>query len=945
MTHVSMSRFCFAVLVATVAGGMAQPAPDPAAAAAQEAVYRQATVVQLRQKLGEAKAAEARKDLAGAARLYEDAWALVQRIGSGIPEETEQTVQGLTRVRLTLAREAHRRGDLKEADVQVTRVLKVNPNDQEALRFKQANDAALTAQYPRTPHEETLQRVPEVQREKTEAAKLVRDGVLLWELGKLDEAEAKLNQALRLDPENRAAPYYLDLVKDARYRQAARHREAQAKSALVEVEQAWETKATREKLPVPNPYARTNLVHVGRGRQAIISKLDRIRLESVSYDGLPLEEVIRNLYEEARRRDPDKRGINFIINPIPEQSSTAGLLGQPFAAAPLIDPTTGLPMAPAAQPAEQVDVGQISIRLVPPLNDVRLADVLDAIVRVAERPIKYSIEEYAVVFSLRGQEPLRLETRVFKVDPNTFYQGLESVEGTQFGAFATSTGGGGGGAFGGGGFGGGFGGGGFGGGGGITLGTIVPRVNVAGGVGFGGGVGGAGGGGAAGVAGPGGLRFITRTNSTADVSAAVRDYFLALGVDLNPPKALFWNDRAGRLIVRATPEDLDIIQAAIQVLNEAPPQVNIRTKFIDISQEDSRALGFDWYLGNWLMGGGRVGLQGGTAPSFAGSPTRANPAGTFPGVFIPGGLAGQPGAGQGQQPGVGQPGVGEPGQQAITGINTLVLPSTSDARLTSGLRNELNAPSVFTLTGILTDPQFRLAIQALEQRKGVELLTAPEVTTLSGRQAQVNLVDIKSVVVGLSTGQTAAGGAGGLTGVGGAGAVAGQIGYDIASLPFGPTLDVLPVVSADGYTIQLTILPTVTEFIGYDTETARQFVPQVQSVAAGAIGVPLTAQLPLPIFRVRQVTTTAIVWDGQTVVLGGLLSENVAKVRDKVPVLGDLPLLGRFFRSESDAKQKKNLLIFVTPRIIDPAGNPVHSDDEMPFAQTAIPPQPTFAQP
>ncbi|GIX50409.1 MAG: hypothetical protein KatS3mg132_603 [Limisphaera sp.] len=321
------------------------------------------------------------------------------------------------------------------------------------------------------------------------------------------------------------------------------------------------------------------------------------------------------------------------------------------------------------------------------------------------------------------------------------------------------------------------------------------------------------------------------------------------------------------------------------------------------------------------MGGGRIGLQGGTAPSYAGRPTAANPAGTFPGVFIPGGLVGP------------------------TNISTLIMPTATDSHVTTGFRNELNAPSVFTLTGILTDPQFRLAIQALEKRKGVELLTAPEVTTLSGRQAQVNLVDIKSVVVGLSTGQTAAGGGGALTGGAGGGAVGAQIGYDIASLPFGPTLDVLPVVSADGYTIQLTILPTVTEFVGYDTENARQFVPQVQSVGTAVIGVPLTAQLPLPIFRVRQVTTTAIVWDGQTVVLGGLLSENVSKVRDKVPVLGDLPLLGRFFRSESDQKQKKNLLIFVTPRIIDPAGNPLHSDDEMPFAQTTIPAQPTSAQP
>src|SRR5207253_389496 len=104
-------------------------------------------------------------------------------------------------------------------------------------------------------------------------------------------------------------------------------------------------------------------------------------------------------------------------------------------------------------------------------------------------------------------------------------------------------------------------------------------------------------------------------------------------------------------------------------------------------------------------------------------------------------------------------------------------------------------------------------------------------------------------------------------------------------------------------------------------------------------GSPLTTTTPLPIFRLRQVVTSAIVWDGQTVVLGGLISENVTKTKDKVPMLGDLPLVGRLFRSESSMTSKKNLLIFVTPTIIDPAGNRMHTPDEMPFAQNSIPVQ------
>jgi general secretion pathway protein D len=97
---------------------------------------------------------------------------------------------------------------------------------------------------------------------------------------------------------------------------------------------------------------------------------------------------------------------------------------------------------------------------------------------------------------------------------------------------------------------------------------------------------------------------------------------------------------------------------------------------------------------------------------------------------------------------------------------------------------------------------------------------------------------------------------------------------------------------------------------------------------------------PQPKFRVGQMCTNVRVWDGQTVVLGGLLSETVATIKDQVPMLGDLPLLGWLFRSESKTIQKKNLLVFVTPTLIDPAGNRVHSEEDLPFTRAAVPPQP-----
>jgi general secretion pathway protein D len=56
-------------------------------------------------------------------------------------------------------------------------------------------------------------------------------------------------------------------------------------------------------------------------------------------------------------------------------------------------------------------------------------------------------------------------------------------------------------------------------------------------------------------------------------------------------------------------------------------------------------------------------------------------------------------------------------------------------------------------------------------------------------------------------------------------------------------------------------------------------------------------------------------------------------------MLGDLPFVGKLFRSESSQTRKKNLIIFVTPTIIDPAGNRAHRDEDLPFYQSAVQPK------
>jgi general secretion pathway protein D len=187
-----------------------------------------------------------------------------------------------------------------------------------------------------------------------------------------------------------------------------------------------------------------------------------------------------------------------------------------------------------------------------------------------------------------------------------------------------------------------------------------------------------------------------------------------LGVNLlQPPgKAVFFNDRLGLLIVRATQDDLDIIEQAIQGLNEVAPQVHIKSRFIEVEQDDTKQIGFDWYLGQVSLG--NVVGDAGTAPSLNVPVSQANPLGAFPGS---------------------------------TAASIIPGASTDQQLFNSGLGS---ASSVATITGIMTDPNFRVVLHALEQRTGFENLAEPEVTTTSGRQTQMRATQIINVVTGFT---------------------------------------------------------------------------------------------------------------------------------------------------------------------------------------------------
>src|SRR3954454_5610540 len=201
---------------------VAPAAPTPAMdreAAVAEAVRRQAAKIALRQRIDEAQAAENRHDTPTASKLYSTCWDLILTIGTDVDQEIQVVRAGAARTRLELAYAAQRAGNLRDADQQVTELLRIDPRNETAITFRASNNRMITEAIPLNPNPDVEARVPGIMADARTNTTYVRDAKLLFELGKYDEAESKAMLALTRDPQNRAARYYLDLIQDARFKE------------------------------------------------------------------------------------------------------------------------------------------------------------------------------------------------------------------------------------------------------------------------------------------------------------------------------------------------------------------------------------------------------------------------------------------------------------------------------------------------------------------------------------------------------------------------------------------------------------------------------------------------------------------------------------------------------------------------------------------------------
>ena len=219
--------------------------------------------------------------------------------------------------------------------------------------------------------------------------------------------------------------------------------------------------------------------------------------------------------------------------------------------------------------------------------------------------------------------------------------------------------------------------------------------------------------------------------------------------------------------------------------------------------------------------------------------------------------------------------------------------------------------------GTIGSYDLSIFLKAIEQNSGADLMSAPSLTVLDGKTAIVKIAQLLRYPQSYGDVQAQVSAAS-QTG-GDAVAITAGTPQDFTVQDVGVTLEVTPTVGADD-SIALNLKPKVVEFEGFVEYGGTSIA------ISGGVTVSVPSGFFQPIFTTREVTTDVTVFDGATVVIGGLTREEVKTVNDKVPVLGDIPLLGNAFRSNSKSTVKRNLTVFVTANLVSPGGATLRSN-------------------
>jgi len=375
-----------------------------------------------------------------------------------------------------------------------------------------------------------------------------------------------------------------------------------------------------------------------------------------------------------------------------------------------------------------------------------------------------------------------------------------------------------------------------------------------------------------------------------------------LGVVFPPGGFAVYNPNTSRLKVVNNAEMLDLIGQLIGAAEEQTLLIQVGVRLVEINQTD-----LDSVTANSSLGGSAL-------------------------PVIPAGLTTN---NQGPIPVTGSGWNAQLNQ--IQGVG-LLPNNTLQSFLQTGVLAGTNQPSSYALNTmelggtILNGMQFRSLITAISQKSSANVLANPSIILKRGQTGVIEISQEFRYVQEYNDPQSSIrtiippGGGAFNTGVPGPETVIASFPSQISdAVPIGVKIGIEPDITGDNSRVLLRkIEPSFVDFDGY-----INYGTQINSAYAAAYFsnsvTILTNNIQQPVFVRRDLTLPAIeVSDGHTLMLGGLLREDIQKVDEKVPIIGDIPIFGRAFQGKTEQAIKKNTLIFVTPRILQVDGQPLN---------------------
>ena len=466
-----------------------------------------------------------------------------------------------------------------------------------------------------------------------------------------------------------------------------------------------------------------------------------------------------------------------------------------------------------------------------------------------------------------------------------------------------------------------------------------------------------------------------------------KEFFSLMGVQWPEGSSILYIKTIGKLRVKNTYENLAELEKALTELNVDQKLIEIEARFVEVSQQDLNSLGFEWILNsNYTLGSGgwlgrKLGLKkGGYATGYSTTEESVQVPqadGTFKTetrtVYTPNGeVAWRKNGLVGGQPtrvadGIG--GVSSMGGEGATygDVNRYLNRSGNPISGQSQSSND----QFMKVNAFLGSADLSMILHMLSQRTDTDLLSAPKVLTRPGENAVIKVVteyiyptEYEVTVTSSQNNQYGGGGS--------SSSLAIVQPDTFEKREVGVILDVTPTLTDDGNLIDLKldtkvvdeptwknygmkipysgnsssltsfdgigdIFTSLAELIGSVggelTGSTRQMIVDnatssaisaMDSLSSGEKNITYyEAPMEQPFFHVRSIESSVSIFPGATIVMGGLITESRQAIDDKVPFLGDLPFIGRLFRSHAEQTVKKNLLIFVTTRLVDVRGREV----------------------